>query len=115
MLRSFDGGEGRGLGEHVVEGRPVHELHGDVRQLTLLLDVVDGDDAGVREDARRARLAEEPLPQLLLLLGLARAEVDRLDGDRPADIRIDGVVNDAHGAAAELPDDLVPADALHSV
>ena len=56
-------------GEHLVERGPIHVLHGDVGQVALLLHVVDGDDAGMRQDAGRSRLPEQPLAQALLLLG----------------------------------------------
>ena len=89
-------------------------LHGDVGQVALLLHVVDGDDAGMRQDAGRARLAEQALAQALLLLGIAHvAELDGLDGHRPADIGVDGMVHHTHGAAAQFPDDLVAPDTVH--
>ncbi len=49
-------------------------------------------------------------------LGLAIvSEMDGLDGDRAADIRIDRMVHHAHGAAAQFPDDFIPTDAIHSL
>src|SRR6202042_2345896 len=41
------------------------------------------------------------------------AEADSLDGDRAADGGIRGQVYHSHGAAAQLPHDLVPSDAVH--
>ena len=90
--------------EHLIERRPVHVFHGDVGQVALLLHVVDGDDAGVGEDARRARLAKEAFAQAFLLFGLAaRSELNGLDGHWAADVGVDGVVHHAHGAAPQFP------------
>ena len=116
MLNSLAASERRLLGKQLVERRPVDVFHGDVGQLALLLDVVDGDDSGMREHAGRAGLAEEPLAQALLLFRLAAAaELDGLDGDGAADVGVDGVIDHAHGAAAQFPDDFVSPDAIHSV
>ena len=103
-------------GENGVEGGPVHVLHGDVGDVALLLDVVDRDDAGMGKDAGRAGLAEEALAEALLLLGAAGgAEGNGFDGDRAADIGVDGMVDHTHGAASQFPDDFVSPDAIHSV
>ena len=46
------------LREHLVQGGPVDIFHGDVSQIALLFHIVDGDDAGMGQDAGGARLAE---------------------------------------------------------
>ena len=99
----------------LIHGRPVHVLHGDVRQVVLLLHVVNGDDAGMGEDSRRSRFPEKALPQAFLLFrGALFAQLDGLDGHRPPDVRIDGVVHHAHGATAQLSDDLVSPNTIHT-
>ena len=109
------GVERRRLAQHLVQRRPIHVFHGDVGQVALLLHIVNGHDSRMREHARRSRLAEQPLAHAVDLLGLAIVpEMDRLDGHRTADIGIDGMVHHAHGAAAQLPDDLIAPDAIHS-
>ena len=102
--------------QHLVERRPIDVFHGDIGQLALLLHVVDGDDSGVRQDARRPRFPKQALAQPVLFLGIApSAEMDGLDGHRPADIGVDGVVHHPHGAPPQFPDDLISPDALHPV
>ena len=100
--------------EHLLERRAVDELHEDVRHAVLLGDVVDGDDVGVREDARRLRFAEQAFPEADPL-GLIRQvlEPDAFDRDGAADGRILGLVDDPHGAAAQFGYDLVSPDLLH--
>ena len=58
---------------------------------------------------RRSRMRSD-----FLRLAIA-AEMDRLDGHRTADIRIDRMVHHAHGAAAQFPDDFIAPDAIHSI
>ena len=101
-------------GNKLVERGPVDVLHGDVGDVVLLLHVVDGDDARMREDAGRAGFAEQALAQPRALLGIRDfPEADGLDGDRTADGGIGGQVHDAHGATAQLAHDLVASDAVH--
>src|ERR1019366_7387525 len=84
--------------------------------LALLLHVVYGDDSGVGQDARQARLPEQALAQPVLFLGLAPcAEMDGLDGHRAADVGVDGMVRHPHGAPPQFPDDLISPDAIHPV
>src|SRR5438876_4974966 len=98
----------------MLEGRPGHKLHGDISQIALLGHIVNGDDAGMRENARGARLAKQALALLATLIRVAEfAEADRLDGDFPAYGRIQSAVHDAHGAAPEFTQDLISADLLH--
>ena len=70
-----------------------------------------------REAARKKILWTALIAGLgfLVLFGLALPQVDGLDRYRPADSGIDGVVNHAHGATPQFPDDLIPADAVHLV
>ena len=54
-----------GRGEQLFEGRPVDEFHEDIRHAVFLGDVVNRNDVGMGEDARRLRLAEEAVAQPL--------------------------------------------------
>ena len=68
------------------------------------------------ENAGRAGLAKEAFAQALLLLGAAGGtERDGFDGDRAADIGVDGMVDHTHGTPSQLPNDFVSPDAIHSV
>src|ERR1017187_9935656 len=65
------------------------------------------------QERMRERLFREALAHAFLIFGLGdSAQIDGLDGDRTADIGIDGVVDHAHGAAAKLPYDFVPSDTV---
>src|ERR1019366_2822901 len=105
-----------GPGEKLVERGTIDIFHGDIGQIVLLFDIVDGGDSGMRENAGRASLAEKALAHAFLIFGLGDgAQIDGLDGDRTADIGVDGVVDLTHGPAYQFPYDLVPYDTVHSV
>ncbi len=92
-------------------------LHGDEVHFRLGVEprVMDGDDARVGEAARRPRLLVEALDELAALPGLQKAhQADGLDGQLAVDDGVPGEINHAHGPAADLPDDLIPADLLHA-
>src|SRR5262249_16660616 len=93
-----------------------YEFHEDVRHAVLFGNVVDGHDAGVGENAGGLRFAEQSLAHTLALGFVGEVlESDALDGDGPADGGIFGTVHDAHGSAAQFPNNLVPADLLHGI
>ena len=71
--------------------------------------VVDDDDARVLQGGRDAGLGQEALledPRRLPLAG----RLDDLQGDGPVEDRVARLVDDPHGAATDLAEDLVPAD-----
>jgi hypothetical protein len=84
------------------------ELHRDV-DLAVGggADVVDADDVGVREAGEGLGLAQ----QAALALGVAGAVAQDLDRDLAIEGLVEGGVDDAHAAAAELAQDGVAADA----
>jgi hypothetical protein len=84
-------------------------LHGEVGLPLLFAQVVDDDDVAVRQLSRCARLTEEPLADLGVVADDCR---DVLDGDRAAQQRVEGFVDNAHPAVADLFDDLVSPDRL---
>ena len=68
---------------------------------------------GMRQNARGARFAEQPLAQFGPFLRVGDiAQADGFDGDRAADGGIDRLKNHTHGAASEFLDDLVTADVV---
>ena len=84
-------------------------LHRDVGRALVLEVVVDGDDVRVAERAGHARLAQEPLRERLVR-GVERREL--LESDEPVEVGLAGEVDRRHPSAADLLQQLVPADAL---
>ena len=101
-------GQGPAL-DAVLQGPSLQALEGDELLALALSDVVDGADAGVVEGGRRLGLPPEALEGLRVLGQLLREE---LEGDGPAQARVLGLVDDAHAAAAELPEDAVVGHGL---
>src|SRR5207253_2729040 len=90
-----------------VRERPARqELEHEVRRARELAAALDARDARVRDLGRRAALATEPLEEVGL-----RVAQDELDRDVAPAHRVLALVDDAHAAAAEEPDDDVVADA----
>ena len=86
-------------GGRLLESRlPFRKLHHDVGQAVDFPGVVDGDDVGVMEARRHARLAQ----QALAILGRQVRFADELEGDVPVEQLVVGVVDDRHPAAPEL-------------
>ena len=68
----------------------------------MLTDLVEGTDVRMADGGCRPRLAEETIPHLRIGRGQ-----DRLERDRSLEPLVDRFVDDAHAAAADLPDDPV--------
>jgi hypothetical protein len=94
----------RALGDDPIERRAFNQLHRDERRAGVLVDVVDRDDVRVVEGGGRARLLHEPPVAIGVGCRLRR---QHLDGDRPAEARIDRAVHDTHPAPADLRFDTV--------
>jgi hypothetical protein len=93
-----------------------NKLHHDVTALRLLVlqGVMDGHDTGMRKAACRSGLAQENV-FYAGKTGLARArQQEQFDCNQAADGRIGGLVHYPHGPAAQLFNNLVPADFLHA-
>ncbi len=100
-------------GDDVLQFLPLEELHRHVGDLVGLAHVVDGDDVGVVQAPGGLDLLLEARLVLLQLLP-REVQVDGLDGHRAIDDRVHGLVHRAHGALADLGDDLVAAeDGVH--
>ena len=91
--------------QQLAQRHAVDQLHRDVRLLAVDADVEDRDDVGVRQHARGARLAQEA-QTVLVIVGELRFE--QLDGDRPVDLRVVGLVDARHRAFADDFADFVP-------
>ena len=74
-----------------------HELADEVRLLGVLADAVDGDDVGMLDARRRARLDEEALARR----GVGLEVGDELDGHVTGEHRVLGEVHLAHLPRAE--------------
>ena len=86
---------------------PVDEAHRDVQHAVRLAGVVHRDHVRVVERARRPRLAEEPLAELLLAGDLRGNDLQR---DLPPQADVLGAVHHAHPAATDDLLDLVAGD-----
>ena len=93
--------------EQFADGGSVDELHGEIMNVVGLADVDPLDDVGVVELGHRPGLAQEPLPEPVVGSVLGREALDRHD---PVHRYLQGLVDGAHGALADLADDLVALD-----
>jgi hypothetical protein len=101
-----DLGERQGLAEveQAAQAAALDQLHRDPGHAVVLEHLEDGDDVGVAELGGGARLALEALA----LDDVRR--VGALQGDDASELQVARAVEDAHAAAAELPQHLVVAD-----
>ncbi len=87
-----------------------HELHHDVGEVSLLAEVEDGDDVGVAQAPGGHRLALEALGVRPRRGRVGdQAALHGLDRHRAAQARVGRLVDHAHRAFAEHPDQLVAA------
>ncbi len=98
--------------QHLLEVGALDVLHGDERLLAVA-GVVHGDDVGMVELAGGPRLAQERSGARRVAAAAAGGQ--RLERHQPAEGRVLRQVDDAHGAAAQLLDDLVAAQAFGSL
>jgi hypothetical protein len=109
-LRPWVGGaEAAQLGEDVVEGLAVDELHDVVMSAGLLAHGEDRHDVAVVQPRRRPRLALEALDVAGVAQGPGRQHLQR---HAPAQRLLLGLVDHAHAAPAYLPYDSVLAQPL---
>ena len=67
------------------------------------------DDAGVVEASRSLSFKQEALTEFFFLFRRLAMQRDGLDRDQAIDLRVAGLVDHAHGSAAEFGNDLVAA------
>ena len=90
------------------------EFHDDVSGVAFLAEVVHRYDVGVGKSAGGAGFPHQALAEVVPLGGGPRlAQAHHLDRHRAADGGVDGAVDHAHAAPAQLVHDLVTAYAGH--
>ncbi len=104
----FDDGD-RTLQHLGAELDSLEKLHRHVGEIALLAEIVDGDDMGMGELAGGPGFEEKPLVELLAPFHLVRKN-DGLQRHGAVESRVLGSIDDPHGAAAQLAEDLVAAD-----
>src|SRR5207302_11149676 len=104
----LDGGD-RALLHPGAELDSLEKLHRHVGEVAFLPEIVDGDDAGMRELAGGLGFEEKPLVEFLAPFRIIRKD-DGLQRDDAVESRVLGLVDDPHRAAAQLAEDLVAAD-----
>ena len=90
--------------EHVLERVALHSLHDQEGPSLVHAEVVDGADVGMIERRRGTRLARESIERLGRIRRLIRQELQR---DQAAELRVFGLIDDAHTPAAEFGKDAV--------
>ena len=101
------------LAEQPMQGLALDVLHGDVEDAILLAGVVDGDDVGMIERTRRARLVAEAAQQVFGIQAVG-VQPRGLDGHGAADVGVGGLVHHPHGALPQFPRDVVTPDLLQA-
>ncbi len=91
----------------VGEGRALDKFHHQKGRALMLAHVEDGHNAGMRQNARGARLALEACAVLFALRAFERGGMDGFDGDDAAYGGVACLENAAHRAASQLLDNLV--------
>jgi len=81
---------------------PLDELHGDKGGVIFVAQLVNDHDVGVLESTGGARFLIEALQRIGLP---AHARRDGLQGNKPANQRVAGLIDGAHRPAANLRDD----------
>ncbi len=89
--------------DHAPQVRALDQLHGDVPQVSCAPEIVDGDDAGVREAGHGLGLTLEALCEAPVAVGRGRQD---LDGDDALEALLARAVDGAHAAAADQALDL---------
>ena len=89
------------------QARTADQLHREITLAVVLSHLVDRHDVGMVEPGDRLGLVLEP-PQLRL--AGERARPDHLQRHEAIETDLAGLVDDAHGAAAQLPANLVVAE-----
>ena len=97
-----------------VQRFPGNVLQHDIRIAILgfFADIEDGDDARMMQASGGLGFVEKSAAKFCFFLGLLPVQRNGLQGDDSVDLRIARLVDDAHGSAAQLADDLVPAEAF---
>src|ERR1700719_89778 len=95
--------------KQLVEGRPRHKFHYDVRsaRLRFLAHIEDGYDSRMRQTTRSFRFPKETLAILKLLFRGLASQRNGLYRDDPIDLGIARFVDNTHGSPTQLGENLV--------
>ena len=98
--------------ENSVQRFAVDELQDEIGIVIfqIFADIVDGDDARMLQASGGLRFAEKSFAEFLFFFWFMAAKQDGLDRDQAVDLRIARLIDDAHGAAAQFPEDLVASE-----
>ena len=111
-LGGFDAAQPLDLAKHGVQALALDVLHGVVVHAVVLADAEDRHDVGVVEHGRGAGLALEPLELARVAQAVLRQDLER---HVPAQALLHRLVDDAHAAAGDLPQDAVVAQPLGAI
>ena len=89
----------RAVGDLVLQRVPIEKFHGDEMLACEFIDFIDRADVGMIQRGGGARFALEALERPAVARHFGREKFQR---DGAAKFRVDGVVDDAHTAAAKL-------------
>ena len=87
------------------EGAAAGQLHGEERQVVRLIHTIDGQDARMLQRRHRARLLTKPLAHSLLI---RQPRTQHFQSDRAVRLPLPGAIHDAHAAARDLLQHVVP-------
>jgi hypothetical protein len=93
--------------ENSVQAFTLHELHHHIVIPAQVPQVVNRNDVWVLEAAERLSLAEESLEQVRIIVEPTCHHLDRY---LPIKVRVDGLVDNTHTAAADHVDDVILPD-----
>ena len=103
------GGLGGRLGraaQLLLEAAALEQFQGKVGLAVVVADLVDLDEVGVLKLGHRPRLGQEPR-QVHVSRGQVPARPDHLQGHQALELKVAGLVDDAHAPLAQLAEDLV--------
>lgn len=125
-VRGGDGiGNLNGDGQRLAQRRPARgegaerpafdAFHGDEIDARIVADLVDRDDIGVVERARRLRFADQASAPGCTIKSVGR---ENLEGDGAIEARIESLIDRAHAARAQPGLDFIvaqPSSGIHSL
>jgi hypothetical protein len=102
--------QGRLAGDHLLQALTLQIFHDNKGSAVRFSQLVNGNDVGVLQAARRAGLTVKALEQIAVF---RNSGSDRFDGHSPPDKRIAAFEHHTHGSAADFLEDFVSANPLY--